>query len=588
MLTRTLVIWYPDWPVVAACQENDTGDKPVAVFDRGRVLACSARARYDGVRRGQRLRDAQSRCPELVDLPYDPALDARAFEPVVGAIEAITPGVQLVRPGTCAIRVRGPSRYFGTERAAAEAILKRIRQHSSTGHGGNDDRVSTPRAGCADGTFAAEQAARATHADDPVRVIAAGESAGFLSTLPVDLLGQPELADLLRRLGLVTMGEFATLSSTDVLNRFGPIGAHAHRLAGGGDSRPVAARTPPPNLVRWVEFDDPADRVDQVAFGVRAAADHFVDDLAHEGLVCTSVRIEVVTEVGSGIERRWLHPRWFNAADLVDRVRWQLASYAGGSLRVSADQVDVSQDEGGANIGHIRDDTASTDHGAARRRLDAENRNKNLWRRTPVGQGTSDAGLTSPVVRVGFIPDEVDPIGAHADGLWGTGPDEKVHRALSRVQSMLGHGGVVSAVVGGGRGPGDRQTWVPWGDRPAPTWPVDAPWPGTLPAPAPTTVLPTPRPALVVTAEGQLVDVDERGVLTGIPASFCPDIERSDTGSGSAQPIDAWAGPWPVSERWWDETFARRLARFQVVGADGSAWLLIVSSGQWWTEARYD
>jgi protein ImuB len=546
MLTRTLVVWYPDWPVVAACQENDTGDKPVAVFDRGRVLACSASARYDGVRRGQRLRDAQSRCPELVDLPYDSALDARVFEPVVTAIEAITPGVQLVRPGTCAIRARGPSRYFGTERAAAEAILKRVRQHSSTGHGGNDGRVSTPRAGCADGPFAAEQAARATHAGDPIRVIAAGESAGFLSTLPVDLLGQPELADLLRRLGLVTMGEFATLSSTDVLNRFGPIGAHAHRLAGGGDSHPVAARTPPPDLVRSVEFDDPVDRVDQVAFGVRAAADHFVDDLAHVGLVCTSVRIKVVTEVGSGIERRWLHPRWFDAADLVDRVRWQLASE---------------------------------------------------------GRAVTDAGLTSAVVRVGFIPDEVDPIGAHADGLWGTGPDEKVHRALSRVQSMLGHGAVVSAVVGGGRGPGDRQTWVPWGDRPAPTWPVDAPWPGTLPAPAPTTVLPTPRPALVVTAEGQPVDVDERGVLTGVPASFCPDTGRSDTGrsgtgrsgtgrsatgSGSAQPIDAWAGPWPVSERWWDETSARRHARFQVVGTDGSAWLLVVSSGQWWTEARYD
>ena len=47
----------------------------------------------------------------------------------------------------------------------------------------------------------------------------------------------------------------------------------------------------------------------------------------------------------------------------------------------------------------------------------------------------------------------------------------------------------------------------------------------------------------------------------------------------------AWAGPWPVEERWWDTDAARRLARFQVVGADGRAWLLVVQNGHWWTEA---
>jgi protein ImuB len=25
-----------------------------------------------------------------------------------------------------------------------------------------------------------------------------------------------------------------------------------------------------------------------------------------------------------------------------------------------------------------------------------------------------------------------------------------------------------------------------------------------------------------------------------------------------------------------------------VVGMDGSAWLMIIENGQWWTEARYD
>jgi protein ImuB len=43
-----------------------------------------------------------------------------------------------------------------------------------------------------------------------------------------------------------------------------------------------------------------------------------------------------------------------------------------------------------------------------------------------------------------------------------------------------------------------------------------------------------------------------------------------------------------VEERWWDTDGARRLARFQVVAVDGTAWLLVVEAGRCWVEARYD
>ena len=49
----------------------------------------------------------------------------------------------------------------------------------------------------------------------------------------------------------------------------------------------------------------------------------------------------------------------------------------------------------------------------------------------------------------------------------------------------------------------------------------------------------------------------------------------------------AWAGPWPVDEQWWDEAAARRIARFQVVGVDGSAWLMVVEDGRYTGELSY-
>ena len=73
--TRSLVLWCPDWPVLAARREHGLDpETPVALTEAGAVHSCSAAARRDGVQRGLRVREAQFRSPELVVLPYDPVL----------------------------------------------------------------------------------------------------------------------------------------------------------------------------------------------------------------------------------------------------------------------------------------------------------------------------------------------------------------------------------------------------------------------------------------------------------------------------------------------------------------------------------
>ncbi|UAJ77850.1 DNA polymerase Y family protein [Leifsonia sp. ZF2019] len=514
-VTRAIVLWCPDWPVLAALRADAelADDAPVALMHKGVVFACSAAARADGVRRGLRMREAQSRCPQLEVLPYDPVLDERAFEPVLAAIEEIAPGVQPVRPGTCVLRARGPARYYGGEEAAAAELLRCLE-----GLG-----LPDARAGIADGPFAAGQAARST-GTSRVRVIAPGGSPAFLAPLPVAQLGLTELTPLLRRLGLHTLGDLAALDRVDVRERFGERGEHAHDLAGGFDGAAVVPRTPPTQLDRTIEFEPPLDRVDQVAFAVRGTAEQFVAALTKAGLVCTTLRVEVADESGRISERSWLHPRLFSPGDVVDRVRWQLQ-----------------------------------------------------------GSGGAEPGLASPIVRVGLVPEAVDDIGHHEDGLWGGGADERIHHGLTRVQSMLGHEAVLTATIGGGRGLTERQVLVPWGDRPVGASRAEQPWPGSLPAPAPSTVFEVPRPVAVLTEEGATVDVSDRGDLTAPIALFSPTGALRD-----AREVASWAGPWPVRERWWDATLARAMHRFQLVDADGTAWLLRLASGGWFAEARYD
>ena len=62
--SRVMVVWCPDWPVVAAATQLGLDPQlPLAVVERGEVYACSAAARVEGVRRGMRRRTRPPAAP---------------------------------------------------------------------------------------------------------------------------------------------------------------------------------------------------------------------------------------------------------------------------------------------------------------------------------------------------------------------------------------------------------------------------------------------------------------------------------------------------------------------------------------------
>ncbi|MEV8516669.1 DNA polymerase Y family protein [Dactylosporangium sp. NPDC051484] len=511
---RTIVVWCPDWPVIAAeIVDGYPAHEAVAVMHANRVLVASPAARAEGVRRGLRKREAQGRCPHLIVLEHDPGRDMRAFEPVLAAVEAIAAGVQMLRPGACALAARGPARYHGGEAAAAERIVEQIAQQCDV----------EAQAGIAEGTFAAGLAARAGV------IVPDGETARFLSGLSITALGRPGLADLLRRLGIHTLGEFAALPGADVLDRFGFDAALAHRLAGGRDERPLAPRRPPADLDVAETFDEPVDRVDAAAFAARALAERLHDRLGSHGLACTRLAIEAVTETGEELVRTWRHDGLLSVNAIADRLRWQLD----GWLRGKGNQA-----------------TGSRNGGIARLRL--------------IPEGV--------VEHLGLQP-----------GLWGEAGEERdrAHRALTRVQGLLGPDAVLTAVLDGGRADRSRIRLVAWGDERIAQG-VEAPWPGRLPGPSPATVYVEPIPAEVLDADGRPVRVGGRLELSGVPAQARIGAQERAAG------IVGWAGPWPVDERWWADGESRRVARFQLQLADDRAVLAVLRGGAWFVEALYD
>lgn len=506
-MLRTIVIWCPDWPVVAAeIVDGYPADEPVAVLHANRVLATSPAARAEGVRRGLRKREAQGRCPHLIVLEHDPGRDMRAFEPVLTAVEEVAPGVETLRPGACALAARGPARYYGGEALAAERLVEQIAQRCDV----------EAQVGIAEGTFAAGLAARAGVLVPP------GETAAFLADLSITALGRPPLADLLRRLGIHTLAEFAALPGPDVLARFGFDAALAHRLAGGRDERPLAPRRPPPDLDVTETFDEPVGRVDAAAFAARALAERLHEKLQSNGLACTRLGIEATTVTGRELLRTWRHDGLLSAAAIADRLRWQLDGW-------------LQQRSGNQSI-----------------------------------------------VRLRLVPEGVVEHLGLQPGLWGEAGEERdrAHRALTRVQGLLGPDAVLTAVLDGGRADSSRIRLVAFGDERVERG-ADAPWPGRLPSPSPATVYPVPPPAVVTDQDGQAVRVSGRLELSGAPATV-------RIGDEEAQRVVAWAGPWPVDERWWDEDGARRRARFQLQLADDRAILAVLEDGAWHVEGLYD
>ncbi len=521
-----------DWPAVAAAAAAGLpATTPVAVTLANRVVACSSTARAAGVRRGLRRREAQARCPQLQVAAADTDRDARFFEPVLAAVDELVPRAEVLRPGLLVMSVRGAARVYGSEQQAAERLVDAVSVSTAVG--------AECQVGIADGLSTSVLAARAG------RIVSPGQDARFLSVLSIRQLatepslsgpGRDDLVDLLWRMGIRTIGQFAALSRTDVASRFGADAVAAHRFAHGEPERAPSGREPAPDLDAVRHCDPPIDRIDAAAFAGRALADTLHQALAAAGVGCTRLAIHAATADGEELTRVWRCAEPLTEDATADRVRWQLDGWL----------------------------NARTTEGK------------------PIG----------PVVRLRLQPVEVVAAEALQLPLWGglgSGAEEDrlwARRALVRVQGLLGPEAVQVPVLSGGRGPAERITLTPLGDEPVPRADPNQPWPGRLPEPSPTVLL--DDPVELLDAQRNPIRVTGRGLFTADPVHL--------VGHGRDSRLRWWTGPWPVDERWWDPdrtgAGSGRVARAQVLldgaGEPGAALLLCYRGRRWYLEGSYE
>jgi protein ImuB len=257
-----------------------------------------------------RLGEALARCPRLTLVPPDPAGVADFWERLLVRLESMGAAVEPERPGLVCFEACGLLKLHGGIEGVLAAARRALRVPA--------------RYGVAPSRFAAVAAATRARARRPV--IVGGDRSrarSFLASLPISLLrARPPLADLpdaLERLGIKTLGEFASLPPAAIADRFGRAGLHALELACGGDGA-LQPRPATEFLRESLELPEAASGM-QLERGLGLLIDRLLARRERRGRTLRSVVLSAVLVEHGGT---WREQVVFREA-LADPARMRLA-----------------------------------------------------------------------------------------------------------------------------------------------------------------------------------------------------------------------------------------------------------------------
>lgn len=208
------------------------------------VGECTPAAAEAGVRPGLRVGEALARCPHLELVVPDPGGVQHAAEEITERLEGTGASVEPGESGTWRFSTGGLERLYG----GLDGVLRHTKAALPVGADGRVGAAPTP--------FCSLQASLEAPSRMPL-VIDPDDVAGFLAPLPADRLPlDPKALSELTNLGLATIGQFAELPRTAVVDRLGLAGLRAWRCARGSDDEALHPRRPPDPLEAAFHFPE--------------------------------------------------------------------------------------------------------------------------------------------------------------------------------------------------------------------------------------------------------------------------------------------------------------------------------------------
>jgi DNA polymerase-4 len=261
--------------------------KPVVVGGlggRGVVTSASYEARSFGITSAMPAITARRLCPQAVFLPNDFDAYVDYSERIREVFLTFTPLVEPLSLDEAFLDVSGSIRLFGSP----EAIGRRIK--SAIAALGLECSV-----GVAPNKFIAKVASQRAKPGGLI-VVPVESVTAWLHPLPVSALwGVGErTGEVMRRLGLKTVGDIATISRRTLERALGDaLGSHLHALAHGIDDRPVVAVEAPKSVGSEMTFASDLDNSEDILREVLRLADRTAARLRAKGLCGRTVTLKV-------------------------------------------------------------------------------------------------------------------------------------------------------------------------------------------------------------------------------------------------------------------------------------------------------
>ncbi|WP_428266819.1 DNA polymerase Y family protein [Haliangium sp.] len=287
---QLLVRKHPDWqsfPVVVVAK-----DEP-----QGVIQWVNAKARAARILPGHRYAHALSLAPDLragVVAEHEIATGVAA---VAERLRRFSPEIEPCAdaPGVFWLDGAGLERLFGSRRRWARGIERDLREQ------GYELALAVGFSRFSTYAVARSRPQGLTLFDDPDSEHAAARD------VPLELLGvEPRLRDHLRRLGVVTVGEFLHLPAGGVLERFGAEAHRLHRLAAGEQWDPLRPKAAVEPIEAVQVFDDPERNTDRLLFALERALEPMFARLVRERLALARLFVEYTLDrpPGAGRPRR--------------------------------------------------------------------------------------------------------------------------------------------------------------------------------------------------------------------------------------------------------------------------------------------
>jgi len=207
--------------------------KPVAVTNGEQgtcIITASYEARQFGIKVGVRLKEARARCPDLIVCPSRPKRYAELSAKIMGALEAITPDIEVFSVDEAFLDITHCQKLLGRP----EAIIEKTKQLVE----------AVSRLPCSIGLSGDKTTAKfASKQNKPngLTIIHPNDAESILSQAPVTALCGigPGIAAFLEKRGVVLCGDMKKLPIGVLAKRFGPLGRRIWLMCQGKDPDPV-------------------------------------------------------------------------------------------------------------------------------------------------------------------------------------------------------------------------------------------------------------------------------------------------------------------------------------------------------------